>query len=128
MNDKTKNRKLAEALDELGERLDAVDNEIRPDLPDDEYGIGELSAVTLVKLAVAKSGAFLDCLNEAREAGNETLVKKVGIVAANEVTKEIPDLPEEIDEIIGRVLNGGDDEDDPLTEALAHAEIAGPVI
>jgi len=129
MSDKSKNRQLAELLDELDARLDEVDDAIRPDLPTDDYGVGELSAVSLVKLTLAKAGAFLDCLDEA----DGELKQKIATVAASEVVNAVPDPSEllkgakaagiDLSAIEGLI---DDDEPDEIDKALAKIE--GPVI
>jgi hypothetical protein len=133
MSEKNKNRQLAELLGELNERLDEVDNAIRPDLPTDDYGIGELSAASLVKLTLAKAGAFLDCLNEASD--DPELRRKIGAVAASEVIDLIPDPKVLLDSAkeAGIDLNGIDDlldrkDDGPDEIDRALASIEGPVI
>jgi hypothetical protein len=132
MSEKNKNRQLAELLDELNERLDEVDNAIRPDLPTDDYGVGELSVASLVKLTLAKARAFLDCLDE---ADDPELRRKISVVAANEVVDLIPDPNvllkgaeeagidlSDLNDLLGRKDDGPDEIDKAL------ASIDGPVI
>lgn len=113
---KNRNRQLRDLLDELNQRADEVDDTIRPDDPVDDYGIGELSAMTVVKLTLAKVTAILDALDESR--GTE-MHKKVAAVACGEVAHLLTQMgedPEAADEKKG----------DALDTALANFD--GPVI